>query len=165
MTFNAPLFLFFFLPVALVAFLLARQSWRAWLLLAASLIFYAWGAPLYFPIIVLLGVLNYWLGQRMAQQPERRWFCLGLVGLVAVFMVAQPQLRAGLMGAWTGYFLYGIALPYHISTHNYYQLPAIPLVALGLAVAAGVVFRNIRTRLWLSAPVICGALLFTILVS
>jgi len=92
MTFNAPLFLFFFLPVVLAAFLLARQSWRAWLLLAASLVFYAWGAPLYFPMIVLLGALNFWLGQRLVQQPERRWpLTAGLVaniGLLALFKIS-----------------------------------------------------------------------------
>ncbi|NPV74789.1 MAG: hypothetical protein HPY59_00280 [Anaerolineae bacterium] len=90
------------------------------------------------------------------------WF---LVGLIAVFLIANPSLRAGLLGAWAGYFLYGMALPYHISTHNYYQLPAIPLVALGLAVAADMAFRNIRARLWLAAPVIASVLLFAVLVS
>jgi len=92
MTFNAPLFLFFFLPVALVAFLLAKHRGRTWLLLAASLAFYAWGAPLYAPMIVLLVALNFWLGHKLARQPERRWpLTTGVaanIGLLAFFKIA-----------------------------------------------------------------------------
>ncbi len=92
MSFNAPLFLFFFLPLVLLAFLLAGQKMRLWLLLAASLIFYAWGAPLYFPIILGLTAANYWLGKKLAQTPKKKWpLATGLaanIGLLAFFKLA-----------------------------------------------------------------------------
>ncbi|MCC6146510.1 MAG: glycosyltransferase family 39 protein [Anaerolineaceae bacterium] len=90
------------------------------------------------------------------------WF---LVGLAAAFLIRQPKHRAILLGAWAGYFLYGMALPYHISTHNYYQLPAVPLVGLGLAAATQVFFQNARGPRRLYVPVVCGVLLFAVLVS
>ena len=108
MTFNAPLFLFFFLPVVLGIYLLLGQRGRVWLLLAASLIFYTWGAPLYTPVILLLAVFNFWLGQKLAREPERRWLLTAGVttniGLLAFFKITVrywPQilsLTAGLTG-------------------------------------------------------------------
>lgn len=90
------------------------------------------------------------------------WF---LVGFIAAFLLPRPEQRGLLVGAWGGYFLYGMALSYHISTHNYYQLPAIPLVALGLAAAAGLFFRNLRGPRPLLYPAIAGVLLFAVMVS
>jgi len=38
--------------------------------------------------------------------------------------------RALLIGLWGGYVLYGMVFTFHIRTHDYYQLPLIPVVAL-----------------------------------
>jgi len=44
----------------------------------------------------------------------------------------------GLMiGLWGSYFLYGMFFDYHVATHDYYQLPFIPIVALALGPLAG----------------------------
>lgn len=90
------------------------------------------------------------------------WF---LVGLISIFLIQNREHRILLIGAWAGYFIYGITLPYHISTHNYYQLPMVPLVALGLAAGAGCLFQNIQTPRRLSIPVVSAVLLFAVLLS
>ncbi|MFH0760762.1 MAG: MBOAT family O-acyltransferase [Bacteroidota bacterium] len=53
MVFSSSLFLVYFLPVFLVAYYLTPGKYRNWIALAASIIFYAWGAPKF--IFILLG--------------------------------------------------------------------------------------------------------------
>ena len=62
MIFSEPTFLFLFLPVCLTLYMLLSGAWRNHFLLAASLVFYAWGEPRH--LVVLLGsiALNYAFG-------------------------------------------------------------------------------------------------------
>ena len=62
MVFSSLTFLFAFLPItAALYFIIPNRAWRNAVLLIASLIFYAWGEPLY--ILLLLGAtLEGWLG-------------------------------------------------------------------------------------------------------
>lgn len=69
------------------------------------------------------------------------WFLAALLG---IFLVARPAPRGLLLGAWVGYALYGLALPHHIGTHDYYSLPLIPLVGLGLAPLVALVLGHLR---------------------
>ena len=55
---------------------------------------------------------------------------LGLMGIVLL----PAKGRALMMGLWVGFGLYGLTFAYPISTHDYYNLPLIPIVALSLAV-------------------------------
>jgi len=54
------------------------------------------------------------------------------------------------LGLWVGYFVYGLLFPYHITTHDYYQLALLPILALGIAAAAGPVMARLAqvTRGW-----------------
>ncbi len=65
-----------------------------------------------------------------------------LLALLGIFM-ARAKDRPFMIGMWIGYIAYGLALPYHITTHNYYQLPLIPIVALSLAFPASAIFEKI----------------------
>ena len=56
------------------------------------------------------------------------WFWLALL---CTFLIRGRAERGLFLGAWVGYFLYGMTFAYHISTHDYYQLPLLPLVADG----------------------------------
>lgn len=58
-----------------------------------------------------------------------------LLGLAGV-LIAKRSNRALLLGLWGGYVTYGLFLPYHMYTHNYYHLQLIPIVALSLAPVA-----------------------------
>jgi len=85
------------------------------------------------------------------------WFLAALVGTA---ILKDKTYRILFLAAWAGYFLYGLTLPFHIYTHDYYQEPLIPLVAMGLSGAAGAVFDHIPSPRWLSAAVITLAVLF-----
>jgi hypothetical protein len=81
---------------------------------------------------------------------------LGLIGVV----LAIRQFRWILVGLWIGYFLYGLVFPYQYITHEYYQLPLVPLVALSLCSLADIVFISIKQqhRFWQAIAI--GILLF-----
>ncbi|MBN2498499.1 MAG: MBOAT family protein [Deltaproteobacteria bacterium] len=62
MVFSSPIFLFLFLPLFLSSYLLVPRSVRNSILLAASLIFYAWG-ELYYLLVMLASIgLNHLVG-------------------------------------------------------------------------------------------------------
>jgi hypothetical protein len=74
----------------------------------------------------------------------------GLGGLMLVGLLTTSTLRgrALLLGLWAGYVVFGLAFTVHISTHAYYSLPLVPIVALTIGPAAR------RLLAWLStAPV------------
>lgn len=95
MSFNAPLFLFILLPVFLVINLLIGRRLRNSWLLAISLCFYAWAAPLYFPFLLLTLILNFWFARLAGQKSTRplaarRAFWSGMVyniGALAFFKI------------------------------------------------------------------------------
>jgi len=66
MVFSSPIFLFLFLPLTLLLYFVAPRHFKNHLLLAASLLFYAWGEP-YAVFLMLLSIGgNYLLGRLLA---------------------------------------------------------------------------------------------------
>ena len=59
MVFSSLIFTFYFLPVVLLLYYLAKDSYRNYILLAASLCFYAYGEPKFVFIMVFSVALNY----------------------------------------------------------------------------------------------------------
>ena len=55
-----------------------------------------------------------------------------MLGLLGLFLVRERGSRAFLLGIWGAYLVFGLFFDYHISTHDYYSLPLIPIVALSL---------------------------------
>ena len=68
--------------------------------------------------------------------------------------------RALLIGLWTGYFIFGIVFTQHISTHDYYQLQFIPVVALSLGPIGAMVMNRLANQRWLAA--VLGILLVAV---
>jgi hypothetical protein len=66
-----------------------------------------------------------------------------LLSLLALFIADPRRFRPMLTGLWLGYLVYGFTLPHHVTTHDYYQLPAIMIIALALSAVGEVVFRKI----------------------
>src|SRR5258706_404291 len=62
-----------------------------------------------------------------------------MIALLGLFFFEKEELRF-MLGLWAGYFLFGIYFNYHISTHDYYSLPLIPIVLLSLSPFADHVF-------------------------
>lgn len=62
MLFSSVTFLFVFLPVTMALYYIVPQKFRNVIMLIASLIFYAWGEPIYIVLMVLSILLNYICG-------------------------------------------------------------------------------------------------------
>ncbi len=62
MLFNSPLFLFLFLPVFLALYFLSGKKLRNTAALSASVFFYAWGAPEFILVVIISGIIDWYLG-------------------------------------------------------------------------------------------------------
>ena len=73
MVFSSTVFVFFFLPLCLLAyFALPGLKAKNIVLLLFSLVFYAWGEPVYIVLMLLSILLNYTVGIYMEKIPEWR---------------------------------------------------------------------------------------------
>ncbi len=85
-----------------------------------------------------------------------RWFGLlvELLGLAAIILaiigisIAGARNRAVLIGLLTGYFLYGLTLPYQMATHSYYHLLLVPILALSFATVVQPVQEMVLKQSW-----------------
>ena len=55
-----------------------------------------------------------------------------MLALLGLFFYDEKK-RRFLLGLWAGYILFGFYFNFHISTHDYYSLPLIPILALSIA--------------------------------
>lgn len=79
---------------------------------------------------------------------------IALYGLVA----GRGPVARLLLGAWIGYLGLGLAFTHHISTHDYYSLPLIPLVAASAALGLSALARVGGPRVaWGAMAVVAGA--------
>jgi alginate O-acetyltransferase complex protein AlgI len=67
MPFSSLLFLSGFLPIFLAVYWLCPRVLKNGITLAFSIVFYAWGAPRLLPVVLALGVIDYWLGLVVAR--------------------------------------------------------------------------------------------------
>jgi alginate O-acetyltransferase complex protein AlgI len=89
LSFASLTFLYFFLPFTLLGYYLLPRAWRNGFLLAANLLFYAWGEPSFLVVILATTVINFYAAKRMQANPahKKRWaigaavFDLGLLGI------------------------------------------------------------------------------------
>ncbi len=56
-----------------------------------------------------------------------------MLGLLGLLIVRERAVRAFLLGIWGAYLVFSLYFNYHISTHDYYSLPLIAIVAVSLA--------------------------------
>jgi alginate O-acetyltransferase complex protein AlgI len=91
MVFSSPLFLLLFLPLTLGAYYCAPRPARNAVLLAASLLFYAWGELRYLPLVIASVLFNGWIGVRIGDatspRARRRWLALGVTLNLTVLAV------------------------------------------------------------------------------
>jgi len=69
------------------------------------------------------------------------WLALSLLGGLTL---RSASLKGIYWGGIAGYILMGFALSHHISTHDYYLLPLIPIIGLGLAGFADFVRQGLQ---------------------
>ncbi|HXX56645.1 MAG TPA: MBOAT family O-acyltransferase [Nitrospirota bacterium] len=97
MVFSSPVFLFLFLPIVLTLVLIVpKLKARNALLLLSSLIFYAWGEPIFIFLALVSTLINYFLGLwvERSDDPARRKTAVTLaialnIGLLAFFKYAD----------------------------------------------------------------------------
>ncbi len=129
MLFNSYIFIFVFLPVALLGyFTLGRkvsgQAAIGWLVLA-SLFFYAWWNPVYIFLILTSILVNYFFGLRLSSSPRKWVLTLGLsfnLGLLGYFKYANFFMDNLNRVVDTGMSLETIVLPLAISFFTFQQI-------------------------------------------
>lgn len=74
------------------------------------------------------------------------WLLLAVVG---IFLFHKGYARGLFLGGLVGYVVYGMAFMYYTITHDYYVLPLVPMVAVGVgSAAAALVSRLDLKRPW-----------------
>lgn len=134
MVFSSSLFLLYFLPVFLLFYHLFRNTaYKNWVILIASIFFYAWGAPKFVFVVVGSVILDFYIIQAMYQSKKelQRKYLLALsisinIGLLlffkyANFFVENVDFFLNSMGyenvRWTH-----VALPIGISFYTFQTL-------------------------------------------
>ncbi|MBO5293611.1 MAG: MBOAT family protein [Lachnospiraceae bacterium] len=97
-TFSSLEFIFRFLPFFLTAFYLAPSRYKKIVLFLASLVFYAFGAPVFLPLLMVLTAFNCVLGQKLCshkgEQKERRRWLIAAVLLDVIVLAGFKLLSA-----------------------------------------------------------------------
>ena len=85
MVFSSLFFLYLFLPLSLIAYYVAKPRYRNAVLIVCSLVFYAWGEPIFIWLLLMSTLLNYLFGRLISADPESRTAKVSLV-LSLVFL-------------------------------------------------------------------------------
>jgi alginate O-acetyltransferase complex protein AlgI len=121
MVFSSLLFIYIFLPLCLLLYFIRNNTaWRNGILIVFSLIFYAWGEPVYVFLMVITVAVN-WLGTRIMKRRKAVLVILLALnlGLLGVFKYAG--LAVASLNALTGLELVvpALKLPIGISFYTF----------------------------------------------
>lgn len=122
MVFSSLVFLFVFLPVILILYYISSNKYKNYLLLIASLFFYAWGEPTYVLIMILSIIVNYICGLLVEENKKTIIKKFGLI-LAIVFNILM-----------LGVFKYSGFLVSNINNILNINLP-LPKIALPLGIS------------------------------
>ncbi len=106
MVFSSTTFVFLFLPITLVLTWLVPKRAKNYVLLLASLIFYAWGEPLYVLLLLLNSIFNYAFAFVIRRKGMLALSVVFNIGLLAVFKYA-----AFVVGTINSVLGLGLAVP------------------------------------------------------
>ena len=87
MIFSSVTFLFLFLPITLLLYYLVPQKAKNTVLLLASLLFYAWGEPVYVILMLYSILLNYGMGLLMDRVPRAKKEILAFTVIINLLML------------------------------------------------------------------------------
>lgn len=88
MVFSSTIFLSMFLPLVLALYFLAQERLRNYVLLGASLLFYAWGEPKAVWIMIALIILSWFVARKMDKtcgKARKLWLAAGVCGNLSAF--------------------------------------------------------------------------------
>ena len=116
-------FLWVFLPVVIVGnLLLHKTAYQNYFLLAASLLFYAWGEPKFILMLLFSIAMNYCFGLLIDRYPEKKLF----------FLILDVVGNLGILG----YFKYA---NFFLNTLDH-LLPSVPLPRINVIMPIGISF-------------------------
>lgn len=131
MVFSSLLFLFQFLPAVLIAYLLVPKKLKNGLLFLASLIFYAWGEPVYVSLLLFSTLVDYVHGRLVHRYMEE-----GKQGKAKLAVASSVIINLSLLG----FFKYADFLLGSVNRTFGLSLPL-----LGLALPIGISFYTFQT--------------------
>ena len=101
MVFSSLLFLFRFLPIVLLAYYILPKKCRNFVLFLSSLIFYAWGEPVYVVLILLSTCVDYAAGLAVHYFKEK-----GKMSGAKVMVACSAVINLALLGffKYAGFF-------------------------------------------------------------
>ena len=134
MVFSSMLFLWIFLPLVLAAYYISPGKIRNGILVFFSLLFYAWGEPLYVFLMLFSVAVNFTGGILIEKYQTRKKkilvatliINLGLLGYFKYFGTLTEAITGLFSADGTGTTLFQVALPIGIS---FYTLSAIGYMA------------------------------------
>lgn len=126
MVFSGIPFLFFFFVAALLLYMLSPKKLKNYILLAFSLVFYAWGEPIYVVLMILSTFFSWLFGLLLCRFPERK----------RLFLILSVITNLGALG----FFKYAGLF---VSTLNTLFSLSIPSPALALPI--GISFYTFQT--------------------
>lgn len=143
MVFSSLLFLFRFLPAVLLLYFISPRPARNFVLLAVSLIFYAWGEPVYV-VLMIVSILSTYLGGRAVhyfmEQGRQRGAKISLIvsvgfglGLLGFFKYTDFVLRTVRQVTGLNLTLLNLALPIGISFYTFQTISYVIDVYRGAA--------------------------------
>jgi len=105
--------------------LLSASFWQGWMGMVASVVVWPQSGLSGITILLIDAVLI-------------------TLGLVSLRFVRDRTGNALLLGLWMGYVGFGLVFTHHISTHFYYSLPLVPIIALSLGPLGSAVVTRLR---------------------
>ena len=126
MVFSSIPFLFFFLPIFLILYYIVPFKLKNIVLLIFSLIFYAWGEPVYIVLMVFSSIVDYSNGRLIEKFPKKK----------KIFMIFSVIVNLSLLG----FFKYSNFL-----IDNINKLLSLNIKSLNLSLPIGISFFTFQT--------------------
>ena len=131
MVFSSLLFMFRFLPIVLILYFIAPKKLRNFILFIASLIFYAWGEPVYVVLMIFSTVVDFTHGAWVYKLKER-----GELKKAKLVVASSMVINLALLG----FFKYA---DFIITNLN--LIPGVEIPLLNLALPIGISFYTFQT--------------------
>ena len=134
LVFSSTIFLFVFLPLVLIIYYqpwLCSRTFRNRFLLLASLLFYAWGEPVFVFLMIFSIIVGWFVGRQVGttsnctQKERQRWLICGVtfhVGLLFVFKYLTFIMQEARLLLHADFFPFHITLPLGISFFTFQLL-------------------------------------------
>lgn len=129
MVFSSLFFIFLFLPISLLLYyIIPSRTWKNGVLIVSSLVFYAWGEPVWVILLIISSIVDYFHG-RIAERYFKRW--QSKVALISSLVI---NLAILILFKYSGMF---------VSTFS--TLFDIPLNFKGFSLPIGISFYTFQT--------------------